>query len=308
MKRIVLSCVATFALILFVCGSAHAQATRTWISGVGDDANPCSRTAPCKTFAGAISKTANKGEIDCLDPGGFGAVTITKSITLDCTNTIGGVLTGGTNAIVISSGSGPVNVILRGLDFNGAGTSLSAIKILTGGTLLIEHCRIYGFGASTNPAVNIVPNAPVQLDIRDTTISNNLDGAVLLAPTGAATVTASLTRVHMYYNTYGLRAQDNTKATVFQSVASNNSNAGFTAVSTTNPAEINVAFSVSTNNASGLRTFGTNATIRMLSDTITDNATGVNVAGGTIAGSSPASTLNAGNTTPGGTNQTSTLQ
>ena len=66
-----------------VAGSlAHAQATRTWVSGVGDDANPCSRTAPCKTFAGAISKTAAGGEINVLDPGGFGAVTITKSITI----------------------------------------------------------------------------------------------------------------------------------------------------------------------------------------------------------------------------------
>ena len=66
----------------FVASSAHAQATRTWVSGVGDDANPCSRTAPCKTFAGAISKTAAHGEISVLDPGPYGAVTITKSITL----------------------------------------------------------------------------------------------------------------------------------------------------------------------------------------------------------------------------------
>src|SRR5216684_8686022 len=70
-------------LVLGVSVVANAQATRTWVSGVGDDANPCSRTAPCKTFAGAISKTAKGGEIDALDPGGFGAVTITKSITID---------------------------------------------------------------------------------------------------------------------------------------------------------------------------------------------------------------------------------
>jgi len=70
---------ATFA----IATSAQAQATRTWVSGVGDDANPCSRTAPCKTFAGAISKTAAGGEISVLDPGGFGAVTITKSITIN---------------------------------------------------------------------------------------------------------------------------------------------------------------------------------------------------------------------------------
>src|SRR6266700_7554927 len=81
---------------------ANAQASRTWVSGVGDDANPCSRTAPCKTWAGAISKTAPCGEIDALDPGGFGAVTITKSITLDGTGTFASILGSLTNAIIIN--------------------------------------------------------------------------------------------------------------------------------------------------------------------------------------------------------------
>src|SRR5262245_23923450 len=66
-----------FAACVFFGTSAFAQATRTWVSGVGNDANPCSRTAPCKTFAGAISKTAIGGEIDALDPGGYGTITIT---------------------------------------------------------------------------------------------------------------------------------------------------------------------------------------------------------------------------------------
>src|SRR6476469_1582926 len=83
---------------------AYAQATRTWVSGVGDDANPCSRTAPCKTFAGAISKTAPAGEINVLDPGGFGAVTITKSITIRSDHIEAGVLVSGTNGIVVSAG------------------------------------------------------------------------------------------------------------------------------------------------------------------------------------------------------------
>src|SRR5262249_53545232 len=86
---------------------AHAQATRTWVSGVGDDANPCSRTAPCKTFAGAISKTANGGEINCLDPAGFGALTITKSINIDCRSVSnGGVLVTGTPGITVAAQPG----------------------------------------------------------------------------------------------------------------------------------------------------------------------------------------------------------
>src|SRR3979409_2015695 len=90
--------------MLFVASPASAQATRTWVSGVGDDANPCSRTAPCKTFAGAISKTAAAGEINVLDPGGYGAVTITKSITIDGTTGagFGGILASLTNGIIVN--------------------------------------------------------------------------------------------------------------------------------------------------------------------------------------------------------------
>src|SRR4051794_27676469 len=101
-----------FALVLPTV-SASAQATRTWVSGVGDDANPCSRTAPCKTFAGAISKTAAGGEISVLDPGGFGAVTITKSITINGTGTLAGILASLTNGVIVN-GAG-IHVVLRNL-------------------------------------------------------------------------------------------------------------------------------------------------------------------------------------------------
>src|SRR5258707_14171235 len=97
---------------------ASAQASRTWVSGVGDDVNPCSRTAPCKTFAGAISKTAANGEIDCLDPGGFGAVTIVKSMTIDCGGVTGGILSAGTNGVVNTARRDtrnmPLNLTLTG--------------------------------------------------------------------------------------------------------------------------------------------------------------------------------------------------
>src|SRR5258707_870933 len=104
-RRLSLKLFSLVLLTLVFAAMANAQASRTWVSGVGDDANPCSRTAPCKTFAGAISKTAVGGEIDCLDPGGFGAVTITKSITIDCDAGAGGVLNSGFNGIIISAGA-----------------------------------------------------------------------------------------------------------------------------------------------------------------------------------------------------------
>src|SRR5215212_11724175 len=106
MRRLaLLATVAAFAVPMLASAPASAQATRTWVSGVGDDANPCSRTAPCKTFAGAISKTANGGEINCLDPGGFGGLTIGKSLTIKCHYTEGGALVAGTNGIVINATS-----------------------------------------------------------------------------------------------------------------------------------------------------------------------------------------------------------
>src|SRR5258706_11180241 len=120
MKKIFVAMVLTAGFATL----ANAQATRTWVSGVGDDVNPCSRTAPCKTFAGAISKTASPGIINCLDPGGFGAVTITKSITIDCTGTLGSVLSSGVQGIIINTGLTTDKVVLRAIDINGAGTTL----------------------------------------------------------------------------------------------------------------------------------------------------------------------------------------
>src|ERR1051326_4731011 len=108
--RFFVNTLALIVLTLGITSLANAQATRTWVSGVGDDANPCSRTAPCKTFAGAISKTAAAGEISVLDPGGFGAVTITKAITLNGDGTLAGILSALTNSIVVQA---PANEIGR---------------------------------------------------------------------------------------------------------------------------------------------------------------------------------------------------
>lgn len=149
---------ALVLIALAVPSSAFGQATRTWVSGVGDDANPCSRTAPCKTFAGAISKTAAGGEINCLDPGGFGAVTITKSLAIKCQNTEAGVLVSGTNAIIINAAATD-KVTLRGLDINGIGigaqTSLVGIKVISASRVNILDSEIYRFMAG----VAVVPTS-----------------------------------------------------------------------------------------------------------------------------------------------------
>ncbi len=140
-KRILTALLVMFAL---AATPAMAQATRTWVSGVGDDANPCSRTAPCKTFAGAISKTAATGEINVLDPGGFGAVTITKSITIRSDHVQAGVLVSGTNGIVINAGAGD-RVVLIGLDIEGLGTGINGVNVIQAGEVLIQNCTIHNF-------------------------------------------------------------------------------------------------------------------------------------------------------------------
>jgi hypothetical protein len=180
---------AALAIALAVPAYASAQATRTWVSGVGDDVNPCSRTAPCKTFAGAIGKTAARGEINVLDDGGFGGVTITKAITINGGGHIGGVLVTGTNAIVVNAGAAD-RVALIGLDINGLeANSLYGIRILQAKSVRIENTRIFGFNRN---AVDFEPaNADARLSVVGSSIYRNGGNAVFVGPRGKATITGS---------------------------------------------------------------------------------------------------------------------
>lgn len=170
-----------FLVTFLASAPAHAQATRTWVSGVGDDANPCSRTAPCKTFAGAISKTAAAGEINVLDPGGFGAVTITKSISITSIGFEAGVLVSGTNGIVVNVASTD-RVLLQGLDIEGLGASPNGVQIVGAGTTTIVNCAIRHF---TGNGVNLVGTAGARVVIKDSVITNN-GGGLNIAGTGGA--------------------------------------------------------------------------------------------------------------------------
>lgn len=296
---------------------AHAQATRTWVSGVGDDANPCSRTAPCKTWAGAISKTAPGGEIDALDPGGFGALTITKSITLDGGGgQVASTLVAGTNGFVISAAATDVviikNIRIQGLLGNGgspANAGINAIRFIAGGALLVDNCEIYGFSQN---GIDFEPNQATNssLSVQDTVIFNNIGGGVLVAPVGGGSATAVITRTRVYRSQFGVKAQDNAKVNVSYSVAGNNNANGYVAVSASAAAEINVFKSVASANAnSGTATAGANAVIRLAYSEITDNGTGINTGGGGIvAGTNPATNQVIGNGTNGTTNGANNLQ
>ena len=265
---------------------AHAQATRTWVSGVGDDANPCSRTAPCKTFAGAISKTAPGGEIDVLDPGGFGALTITKAISIEADGLVAGVLVSGTNGFVIAAGATD-NVVLRGLTFEGLGTGLNGVTVSSAGTVRIEHCYINNF---VNEGVDIEPtgSTPTLVMISDTLITGN-DAAspngfgVFLKPSGTGKVTAMLDRVRLQDNTGGLRVEAGAEATVRDSFISQNAGNGVIVVSTGAAAVANLETTAITENNNGVVTSGAAATIRLSNVSIWDNvANGISAPAGVV--------------------------
>jgi len=177
--------------VLFSAAPASAQATRTWVSGVGDDANPCSRTAPCKTFAGSISKTAPGGEINCLDPGGFGALTITKAISIICGESgEAGVLVSGTNGIVVQAGPSD-KVILEGLDFDGLGTGINGVNFLSGQQLIINKCKIHDFATNGVNVASNTANARVVINkaeiLFNGTSGNGATGGVAVQGSGGVT-------------------------------------------------------------------------------------------------------------------------
>jgi len=215
---------------VFHVAPAQAQATRTWVSGVGDDANPCSRTAPCKTFAGSISKTAPSGEINCLDPGGFGAVTITKAMAIICESGEAGVLVSGTNGINVSAGPNDV-VYLKGLDVEGIGTGLVGIQFNTGKALYVEKCTVRGFAAGSAVGINFAPQAAnSRLFVTDSYVSENgttsttTGGGIFIQPSGAAgSALAVIDRTTVGHNITGIRADGTGNAGVKLSVNNSDS-------------------------------------------------------------------------------------
>jgi hypothetical protein len=284
---------------------ASALATRTWVSGVGDDLNPCSRTAPCATFATALAATSPGGEINCLDSGGFGSVTITISVSIQCDNAEGGVLVSGTNGITINAGSGDV-VFLSGLDLQGTGSGLNGISFTGGKALHVSNTTIRGF--ATN-GINFAPaGVSASLVVQDSIIADNPNGAtgggILVKPGSGLTAKVTLTNVHMDRNLFGLRAEDGSKVTVSRSSALSNTNNGILAFSSSVAAEINVSDSVVANNGiNGVVGSGAGATVRMVNVSVFDNGTGLNPsAGSTITSFSPATNASAGNTSAGAPN------
>jgi Right handed beta helix region len=271
-------CFSASALVCLV-SSANAQATRTWVSGVGDDVNPCSRTAPCKTFAGAISKTAAGGEIDVLDPGGFGGVTITKSIRIDGTPVVAGVLVSGTPGITISAGVNDV-VMLRGLTINGSNFASTSrgVVLNTAGSLIIENCDIYAFGQR---GVSLTPtNDNVKVMISNSNISGNLSNGMVIQPTGL-NLNVTLDNVHVEDNVnFGVSITSGSTVSIQNSVISGNGLSGIRADGTVTPTTVDIDGVLISGNATGIETI-TGSTTRVSHSNIVQNTTGMTF-GGTL--------------------------
>ena len=272
------------AIFVFVSTPVLAQATRTWVSGVGDDANPCSRTAPCKTFAGAISKTATNGEISVLDPGGFGAVNITKSITIDGDGTLASILASNTNGIIIN-GAGIV-VTLRNLSINGASTTTgNGIRILNAAAVILDNVVIQNFGGATpsnGRGITIETSSNVRVSVLNSRLSNLNFIGIHSNPT-AGTVTLDIANTEITRgggNAIVLR--QNTNATISNSTVANNASAALAAELST----VNVMISNSTlaHNVFGVfNGNGGNPTVRLFASTITGNTTdGIRINTGSV--------------------------
>jgi hypothetical protein len=175
-------------VILAAASLTQAQATRTWVSGVGDDANPCSRTAPCKTFAGAISKTATGGEINAIDGGGFGSVTITKSITIDGTGSMASILASGTTGIIVNitdAADLAKTARIRRLAINGAATGIQGIRVVAANKVIVEDIIIDGF---LKDGIAVATATAAQVFIKNSTIRNNAGNGINVSSGGSQVV------------------------------------------------------------------------------------------------------------------------
>jgi hypothetical protein len=304
MKRI-LSSLLIAGLVAGFSTGAFAQATRTWVSGTGDDANPCSRTAPCKTFAGAISKTADKGEISVLDPGGFGVVTITKGITLNGTGTLAGILSAGSPAAVtVNDVNAAVPnssvVIIRDISMAGVGTGTSGVRYLSGKTVMVDHCWIYGM---TSRGIDVSKTAAGNLKVINGSVIENVgeDGIHMTTTAGQVTAVVENCKI-MNAAGDGIEAVSNVRLELDNSNLFENGNGVITSGTSS---ELNLDDVVISHSTIGIRA-SAGCTIRVSDSAIANNSTGLSQNGGTIDSFQGNSLM--GNSTPGSFSSTTQKQ
>jgi hypothetical protein len=294
MKTLSTTLRALTCTIFIIALSSLAQAqSRTWVSGVGDDLNPCSRTAPCKTFAGAISKTAAGGEIDTIDSGGFGTVTIAKSITIDGQGTLAGILSAGTNGVTVNAAATD-RVSLRNLSINGGpptSPGLVGVRILAGKAVSIDSCYITNFlssAANSGRGINDVrTTAGGSLFVNDTIIRYSGNAGIVVAPGVGGAVKASLSNVRVEQSgengtgTGMVFSGSTVSASVAHSVITKNATFG---IGVESGAKLFIDNSwITLNGTTGLDANAAASTVRMSNTVISGNGgSGLGLSGGAI--------------------------
>jgi hypothetical protein len=185
---------ASLCMMVLVFASPARGQSVLWVASNGSDANACSQTAPCATFQGAINKGA-VAQINCVNSGSYGVVTITASITIDCgTGNVGNIVISSTSGIFINT-SAPATIILRHLAINGLHYFLPGINAQSffSGTLIVEDCMIHGFASAGGVGIFFSPtNGRGLLQVSNSQIFGNYDGIILNPASGQiASVTLS---------------------------------------------------------------------------------------------------------------------
>jgi Abnormal spindle-like microcephaly-assoc'd, ASPM-SPD-2-Hydin len=205
-------------------GTTPTQMMQTWVSSSGSDANLCSRTAPCATFARALAQTLPGGEIDVVNPGSYGPVTIGQSVTIDGgANQAGYLLASSGNGIVVQA-VGPNDIVtLRNLQIDGAGSGANGIRFLSGKNLSIENCYIFGF---TQNSIDIELNSASTVQITDTVIKNSgNDGIFANSTSGLVKVDVFNSQIMVSSNN-GIEASSNAYVAVHRSLLAASAGSG----------------------------------------------------------------------------------
>lgn len=296
MKRAnhILTTLAVLAFILIATPLAHGQ-LRTWVSSTGDDGNPCNRTSPCKTFAGAISKTIIAGEIDAIDPGDFGVVTIDKSITIDGGYNFASILAPVTPGVTVNltrtTNADPERrVVLRRLSINGTGgnlfsqdgggfsTGIKGISALNFGKLDIENCYIQNF---TQAGIDVsLSSSASRVTVKDTNINNTHVGIQVTTSTGFVTGTFDKVRIDNCQS--GVIARDGGYVNIRDSIIEACSVVGASIQAPSNSAGLNLENTMLYSVETGVQAGGPGTKVDLSNTSILNNSVAISSSGGSV--------------------------
>ncbi|MEA2904637.1 MAG: hypothetical protein QOI12_2024 [Alphaproteobacteria bacterium] len=268
---------------------AQAQTARTFISANGLDANDCARPRPCRTLQVAYDKTNIGGEINMLDPAGYGPVIITHSISIvnDGVGSAGILVPAGgpTSGVGIVINAGPEDEInLRGLVIEGIGVGFTGIQFNTGKSLTIQNCVVRNMNVY---GLDFRPTGSSKLSISDCFVMHNAQHGIIIRPQGSGSAFATFNRVESSYNSegfylFGGSVSGPIDATATNCVAAGNDFAGFHTDNDGSPVRLTVVDSVSAYNGAGIHISDLDSRARVGGTTVTGNGVGWQATGGGI--------------------------